>query len=171
MIDRALAIDGWMQPEELRWLAEQATTHKRIAELGSYMGRSTRALGDNTEGIVYAYDDWYGPREYEFTDEYRKTIWPKFQTNLKDLLESGKVIVRKINHADLTDAPMVDMVFIDGDHSYESVKRDIEFWRRYLIAGGLLCGHDLDQVQIKKAVIDCLGDVNNPIGYIWAVCL
>lgn len=35
-----------------------------------------------------------------------------------------------------------DFVFIDGDHSYEGCKRDIEAWYQRVKAGGLLCGHD-----------------------------
>ncbi|MES1989091.1 MAG: class I SAM-dependent methyltransferase [Pseudomonadota bacterium] len=169
-IDRALKIEGWMTQEELLWLAEQAKTHNSIAEIGSYMGRSTRVLGDNTSGVVYAYDDWYGPREVAIPDSERDLLWQKFCDNLKDLI-GKKVIPCRKNHTEFSAEPLVDMVFIDGDHQYDSVKRDIDFWRNRLANGGLLCGHDLDQEQVKKAVTDCLGYVTNPAGYIWAVCL
>jgi predicted O-methyltransferase YrrM len=36
----------------------------------------------------------------------------------------------------------VDMVFIDGDHSYEGCKGDIETWLPRLKSGGLLLVHD-----------------------------
>jgi predicted O-methyltransferase YrrM len=54
-IARALATDGWMSEAELFWLATQAQQHRRIVELGSFLGRSTRALADHTPGIVYAW--------------------------------------------------------------------------------------------------------------------
>jgi predicted O-methyltransferase YrrM len=35
-----------------------------------------------------------------------------------------------------------DLIYIDGDHSYESVLRDIEQSLSMLVNGGLLSGHD-----------------------------
>jgi predicted O-methyltransferase YrrM len=35
-----------------------------------------------------------------------------------------------------------DFVFIDGDHSYEGAKRDIDAWRSKVRPGGILAGHD-----------------------------
>lgn len=35
-----------------------------------------------------------------------------------------------------------DLVFIDADHSYESVKSDIELWLPKVKAGGYIGGHD-----------------------------
>jgi len=37
------------------------------------------------------------------------------------------------------------LVFIDGDHSYPAVKRDLENASRLVCDGGLLCGDDLDR--------------------------
>ncbi len=37
-----------------------------------------------------------------------------------------------------------DLVFIDGDHSYEAAKRDIEMWLPKVKPGGILCGHDCE---------------------------
>lgn len=36
----------------------------------------------------------------------------------------------------------IDLVFIDADHSYESVKEDIEHWISKVRKGGILSGHD-----------------------------
>jgi FkbM family methyltransferase len=35
-----------------------------------------------------------------------------------------------------------DFIYIDGDHSYDYVKEDIEIWYPKVRAGGLICGHD-----------------------------
>ena len=55
---RAKKISGWISGPELLWLAQQAQYHSVIIEIGSWKGRSTRALGDYTPGIDgdYAFD-------------------------------------------------------------------------------------------------------------------
>lgn len=40
------------------------------------------------------------------------------------------------------DGLQFDVVFIDADHSYEAVKRDIETFRPWVADGGWLCFHD-----------------------------
>jgi len=37
----------------------------------------------------------------------------------------------------------VDFLFIDGDHSYEGVKRDFELWSPLVRSGGLIVFHDM----------------------------
>lgn len=61
-----------------------------------------------------------------------------------------------------------DMVFIDGDHSYEAVKRDIELWLPRLAPGGLLCGHDITNQPVERAVRETIGKYQTTApGIIW----
>jgi predicted O-methyltransferase YrrM len=47
----------------------------------------------------------------------------------------------------------VHMVFIDGDHRYEQVKRDIEVWLPKIRSGGVLAGHDYGGYEtVRRAV-------------------
>ena len=39
----------------------------------------------------------------------------------------------------------LDFVFIDGEHSYEAAKADIETWWPKVRSGGILMGHDYDR--------------------------
>ena len=149
MIDKALAIDGWMSPVELQWLAEQASKHYRIVEIGSHLGRSTRALADNTPGTVYAVDTWYGPPEVSIPSWEREKIYGQFLANMNGLIEAGKVVALRINHKDIVVNFTPDMIFIDGSHQYEDVKRDLEKWRGY---PALLCGHDATWTEVSKAL-------------------
>lgn len=197
-LERALAISGWMDPLDLEWLGEQACTHSRIVEVGSFIGRSTRVLADNTPGWVMAFDDWRGPRdasikvttegsataEYmqfdEFVEKKHVDLYWAFTHNLADAIDSGKVKVVKGNHADTSVLPVEflrgsdeekpDMVFIDGNHAYEDVKRDIDIWRYRIAKGGLLCGHDASFDGVMKALIECFGRWNQvPLTDIWSV--
>ncbi len=152
-----MEIPGLMQLEELQWLVEQARAHERIVEIGSYLGRSTRALAENTPGNVWAVDDWKGPREIQWKNS--EDLEAKFRVNLRDLIESGKVFPIHADHGQpngLLSDVRPDMVFIDGDHAYESVIRDIEIWKARILPGGLLCGHDFDWPAVRKAVDELL---------------
>lgn len=43
----------------------------------------------------------------------------------------------------LGDAPL-DLLYIDGDHSYEGVKRDFELYRRFCNDNSIVCFHDIN---------------------------
>lgn len=152
-ITKALKIPGWMFQQELIWLAEQAAKHQQIVEIGSYLGRSTRALADNTVGNVYAVDDWYGPRDVWLPDEARSKLFDAFQANMDGL--QGKLHVVKADYDSLPELSIrPDMVFIDGDHKSPSIRRDLHYWIPRLSPGGLLCGHDYFEPGVFSAVHD-----------------
>lgn len=155
-----------MSEAELFWLAEQARDRQRIVEVGSFLGRSTRALADHTEGLVCAVDDWYGPRDAFIPD--RTILLGTFRKNLQDKINAGKVLIVQGDHK--TVAPWLghgfkpDMVFIDGDHHYEAVKGDIIAWQQHLKSGGLLCGHDIDRNGVLQAVRELVPDAKTVTG-------
>lgn len=47
----------------------------------------------------------------------------------------------------------IDMVFIDGDHSYEAVSQDIKTWKPFIKSEGILSGHDYSFHPSKKGVV------------------
>ena len=46
----------------------------------------------------------------------------------------------------------LDVVFLDGDHSYEAVCDDIKLWVPHIKSGGILCGHDYRFTPVQRAV-------------------
>jgi predicted O-methyltransferase YrrM len=56
----AMNVPGFMQQHELYWLAARASTRNVVLELGSWKGRSTKALALACPGVVYAVDHWQG---------------------------------------------------------------------------------------------------------------
>lgn len=49
-----------------------------------------------------------------------------------------------------------DLVYVDADHSYEGVKRDIESWWPKLKRGGIMAFHDYESIEygVKQAVTE-----------------
>ena len=48
--------------------------------------------------------------------------------------------------------PQFDFIFIDGDHSYEGVKRDFELYKELLSPRGYIAFHDIDADHIFRDV-------------------
>jgi len=163
-IARARTADGNLDDAELMWLAEKAQSYKCIVEVGSYLGRSTIALAENTEGQVFCFDNWKGIQEDHLPVDTRENLFDIFKQNINGLLESGKVNPIIVNHemTDVIDQILFqreirpDMVFIDGCHEYKRVKSDIEFWLKRLNGKGLLCGHDILWEGVNIAVKELL---------------
>lgn len=59
-------------------------------------------------------------------------------------LDRGRVvrILGRSQDVDTSDFPKVDMVFVDGDHSYLGVKGDILNWFHLIKPGGIAAFHD-----------------------------
>lgn len=57
-----------------------------------------------------------------------------------------------------------DFVFIDADHSYEAVKKDMEAWYPKIRRGGLFSGHDYRWEGVARAVHEFSEERGNP-GY------
>lgn len=80
--------------------------------------------------------------------------------------------VLKLRSTDAVKTPEIsdalfDFVFIDADHSYESVKADLAAWWPRVKPGGLFCGHDYGKKEygVTEAVdewyADCIHDMRN----------
>jgi len=145
-LDAARAVaTGYMSEDEISWLAEQASSHSRIVEIGSWTGRSTLALAQNTQGTVWAIDNWLGSAgDLDDIIHARGIDWAfdEFRRNLRDC---SNVYVKRLDSILASthfDPCVFDMVFIDAGHTYNAVKNDLKAWAPKLIRGGLLAGHD-----------------------------
>jgi predicted O-methyltransferase YrrM len=172
-IARAREIPGWMIDSELEWLADQAGKHSRIVEVGCWVGRSTRALADNTIGLVYAVDTFEGSEEHQKFLKDKPTGWilKRFLENLHGCSNVHPVISTSLEAADnlAINAQQFDMIFIDANHDYAHVREDILAWMPLLLPGGLLCGHDYgpNWPEVAKAVDELIPDVQIGANQIW----
>ena len=169
MIDASLfreaeKIEGWMGFEDLTFLAQQALKHKSIVEVGSWLGRSTRALADNTKGFVYAVDTWEGsnePHQKNFlADKPKDWLFDEFKRGMRGLKNVCPYRMTSLEAAAVLIHTRFDMIFLDASHGYEDVKSDILAWQPRLCEGGLLCGHDWGVPGVTAAVKELLTDVN-----------
>jgi len=133
---------GWLSAEEGRELARLAGG-KAVLEIGSYCGRSTICLAQEARNVSVV-DTFQGDG----------TALPGNTLNLfkKNLRRAGihdRVTVHEGLSSDVLPAlpPVFDLVFIDGDHSYESVMADARMAAEVIRPGGLLVFHDYGRPQ------------------------
>ena len=149
-------IAGWICDIELQWLYSTAKEMETIIEVGSWKGRSTHALLSGCPGTVWAVDHWLGSKDDEGQLEAKDhDIFEVFKQNVGHF-ENLKIIkAYSIEAAKQFEERSVDMVFIDGDHSYEEVKDDIAAWLPK--AKKLICVHDYCWPSVRQAIVEAFG--------------
>jgi hypothetical protein len=171
-VEKAQMILGWMDPEELAWLHEVSKRMDGgIVELGCHRGRSTYVLCAGCPGQVYAVDCHWCGTMYPFEGEAQHTR-PEFDQAVGHF---PNLVALEMNFAEAAFSdlipPEVDMVFIDGDHAYESVLLDLETWEPR--AKKMISGHDLSAVTpgVEKALNQYFGagKVAHGPGSLWYV--
>jgi len=109
-----------------------------MAEIGVRDGRTTFYLLDKIPYLkIYAVDT-------DIRLFYNDTVKEKYSDRLIPINGESAVVVERV--------PKVDIVFIDADHSYEGVSKDIRLYSTRINGGGCLSGHDIDYPGVNKAV-------------------
>jgi predicted O-methyltransferase YrrM len=165
---RALTVEGWMEPDELVCLVELAQQSKRIAEIGSWAGRSAVALAQHTPGCVFSVDTWSA--SLTTRTEHNADLFSKWMANTAGLpvvpvmMESARA-ARMFAAAGMT----FDLIFLDGDHTEAYLREDIALWKPLLAEGGIFCGHDYNEPTWPdvKRVIDEVIPKFRVLGRIW----
>lgn len=177
-ISKAVKCDGFINDQELRWLGKEAMKRKTIIEIGSWHGKSSRAIGDNLidGGILYCVDTWAGSVVEQDTNHSSAKLkegdhaFYEFLQNNFDLIQAGKIIPIRMtskNAAALFKEKGIfaDLIFIDASHEYKDVCEDIDAWKDVLKEDGLFSGHDFHAwVGVDQAVSDKLVSFNVGIG-------
>lgn len=159
-------IVGWARPAELGWLHSTAQEMSSVVEVGSWKGRTTDALLAGCKGTVWAVDHFKGSkteRNSYHREATEKDISKIFLENVGHYKNLKLLKMDSLEAAKRFEDKSVDMVFIDGGHTYEEVKADIKAWLPK--AKKMICGHDYSG-DVECAVHEILGDVNT-IEIIW----
>jgi len=156
-------IDGWLtnleQTALLHLPALVDHLDGEIIEIGSFKGKSTVALGLGSKWIserkrsIYAIDPFIPSTEY---GEY----YYDFQKNIREChLENYVIPIKQYSHDAILACPeRISALFIDGNHNYLDVKKDIELYSPRVVAGGLIAFHDYNVYHGVKGAVDELCD-------------
>lgn len=154
-------------------LARDLPDNSTIVEVGSFYGGSVVALAAATldknlritsvESFTGNLNNTVDGLPLPSVEEYVKNVktkWPYLNVNTVAL--PGQIAAK--NYADES----LDMVFIDGDHSTEAVKRDIALWWPKVKKCGILAGDDYTWGSVAAAVSAMLPAAHNKNSVWWA---
>ena len=154
-------------------IVEENPKFKRFIEIGVYKGHSITYLGqlllNRSDAELYAVDLW--DDSYIWNDDFSKlpNNYKKYKQEIKPYLFEIYKAHLKLKGLDkfiqtikgFSDKVAVyftdeyfDFVFIDADHTYDQVKKDILAWLPKVKSGGIIAGHDYGNkgTGVKRAV-------------------
>jgi len=149
-----------------RWLANiiKERGYTSGAEVGVDLGTTTEYLFKNCPNLfLYAVDLWQ--RQTQIKKVNGKWInHPDPEFALKTFTERtlpyhNRMVMLQGISWEVTRSVMdytLDFVFIDADHKYESVKKDILAWTPKLKIGGMISGHDINMPGVLQAVSELI---------------
>ena len=141
--------DFLIQPTLFQQVYEEITTFaywlkgfkpNNILEVG-FKGSTFHIFSELSTGKKVAVD----------IEDNGRTIWSHYMMYNEDF----KLFIENSQTEETRDkikefCPQYDLIFIDGDHSYDGVKKDFELYKELLSPRGYIVFHDIDPDHIFK---------------------
>ncbi len=144
-----------------------------VIEIGSWVGHSALRIMEAGAKKLYCIDTWTGGSDQndranqKYAKLDRDAIYHEFLKNVDPYLYYQLMPLRMDSLKAAKECPITaDIIFIDADHTYESVKADIAAWMPHLRPGGTLCGHDYDPIwpgvvqAVDEAGLGCISGIS-----------
>lgn len=172
------------------WLVDQvhANDFKIGAEVGCANGTTTSKLLQYCPNLkLYAVDKWEkvrgGPNAGDVMRNEGETgrtgsnctAWDpvrgfaRFNDSTRPFIKRLTVLRGDSSEmaSEVSDGSL-DFVFIDADHRYPAVIKDLAAWAPKLKAGGMLCGHDIHLVGVRQAIDEKLKQYTDTgVDHVW----
>ena len=141
----------------------------KFVEIGAWKGRSAAYMGAEIEFhsrlhrnkykiTLDAIDTFCGSEEHkDLLKNEEESLYDICKRQIQPVSDYVNLIKGdSVKSSDKYEDESLDFVFIDGDHSYDGVMRDIEAYFPKIRIGGVIAGHDYEGgwVDCKKAVDD-----------------
>jgi predicted O-methyltransferase YrrM len=124
-----------------------------VVEIGSYLGASTCFLAAGLKSdTIYCIDTWQNDAMTEGIrdtySEFRKNT-ERYRDKIIEIRGWSYDVVDRIRSLN----KQINLLFIDGDHSYEGVKKDWDLYSPMLGKGSIVIFHDYGWAEGVQRVI------------------
>ena len=152
IFDKPSKINGtpWTEHIPFAFFLISILKPRTLVELGVYTGESFNAFCQavkrtNSNTACYGIDTWQGDEHAGF---YNETVYDNLSTYIKSEYSSFAYLMKMtFNEALQCFADgSIDLIHIDGLHTYEEVKHDFESWLPKMSTKGVVVFHD---TQVK----------------------
>ncbi|MCX8042509.1 MAG: class I SAM-dependent methyltransferase [Desulfobacterota bacterium] len=192
-ISEVEGVRGYMKLGDLQFLFNVGLTlplNGTYLEIVSWAGLSAIAVANgllanvNLKARIYCVDTWLGSIEHQGLTEIRNNaLYHMFLENIRKTGMDGFITpirATSLEAAATWEDASLDVIFIDGDHSFQPCFDDIVHWFPKLKPEGRMIGHDATpQGGVRKALatfkektgIDFVIDERNGTHYLWELVL
>lgn len=138
--------------------------NKIMCEIGCYIGISTETFLQFNPKKLYAVDIW------GLNDAYADCDWiPGGRPNFNIAENTFREMAKSYNNIEIIKNYSVhasfgfrnrflDLVYIDGEHTYEAVSVDLQSWLPKIKSGGFISGHDINQPNVSRAIMESFSE-------------
>jgi predicted O-methyltransferase YrrM len=147
------SIPGYLHPLEgrfLYWLAGKVPPGGLALEVGSFKGKSSACIAAGLNHARLACVDTWHNDAMPYDDA--SDVMPEFVSNVepyRDLIEAHRGTSTTVA---ATWTRPIDLLFIDGDHSYEGCRADLNAWIDFVKQGGWIAFHDSSEAGVASAI-------------------
>lgn len=129
-------------------------------EVGTFKGgNALRILKKLKPSTLYVVDPWL---EEAYTDYKKGTVnecYIEAMNRLMKYIKRGLVkVIRDYSITAIGKIPKADFIYLDGNHTYEYLKKEIPLYWNKLNHGGILAGHDIGLPEVARAVSEFVAE-------------
>lgn len=143
----------WHRVKRRRWLSEMMPPRSVGAEIGVWRGDfSAQILAVVRPRVLHLIDPWHAATDpelagvlYDRPQAQMDAIHDRVRERFAPEIATGTVVIHRATSTVAAAALLpdgLDWVYIDGDHTYDGVRADIDCYAAKVGPGGFVCGDD-----------------------------
>jgi predicted O-methyltransferase YrrM len=142
-----MVFSTWVDHLPFAYDLVEAIRPRTVVELGVYNGLSfftfcQSMIENDIDGVAYAIDCWEGD---EHTEAYDDSVYKDVMDHARENYRGITYLLRMLFNDALRhfDDESIDLLHIDGLHTYEALQEDFTNWYPKVKPGGIILFHDV----------------------------